>query len=61
MKDSCIECGVWGVVNGLGLCGRCDEDMRERSLIEKDNSYKDWLEEVNGMDVEVVSVEEVKW
>ena len=52
---------MWGVVNGLGLCGRCDEDMRERSLIEKDNSYKDWLEEVNGMDVEVVSVEEVKW
>ena len=61
IKGSCIECGVWSVLNGIGRCGRCEDDVRERRLGEEDNSYEEWMEKVDGMDVELVSVERIEW
>lgn len=58
---SCVECSCWCMVNGNGKCVMCEEDVRERRLDEENSGFKEWLEKVGGMDVEMVSVERIKW
>ena len=55
--EVCVDCGVFGNVNGVGRCESCENDMRERSL---DGKYemedKEMVERWSELGFEVVSV-----
>lgn len=57
-KEVCIECGMFGNVNGCGVCELCDEEMRERGLDGRENKDSDMelLEEWSKLGFEMVSV-----
>jgi len=59
MKEVCIECGMFGNVNGCGICELCDDDVRERSLDGKEDKERNMelLEEWSKLGFDVVSVE----
>ena len=52
-RESCVVCGIWGFVNGVGMCEGCDEEVRERRLSEKDVNELcvEFLKEFEGYEV----------